>query len=175
MSMTLTDRMTRGTYLFDNGDDRPGVICLSYTWADDSLKWLPLSIEERVEVMFQSLKEIYPKVDIRKHMISNPLTISWENEPYFMGAFKANLPGHYRYQRRLYTHFMQNRLDSPYRGIFLAGDDVSWTAGWAEGAVTTALNAVWGVMNHFGGETDLNNPGPGDKFHEIAPLDLPDT
>ena len=25
---------------------------------------------------------------------------------------------------------------------FLAGDDVSWTAGWAEGAVTTALNAV---------------------------------
>jgi tryptophan 2-monooxygenase len=24
MSMTLTDRLTRGTYLFDNGDDKPG-------------------------------------------------------------------------------------------------------------------------------------------------------
>ncbi|PZS21210.1 MAG: amine oxidase, partial [Pseudonocardiales bacterium] len=32
MSMTLTDRLTRGTYLFDNGPDRPGVICLTYSW-----------------------------------------------------------------------------------------------------------------------------------------------
>ena len=36
------------------------------------------------------------------------MTVSWETEPYFMGAFKANLPGHYRYQRRLFTHFMQD-------------------------------------------------------------------
>ena len=46
--------------------------------------------------------------------------------------------------------------------MFLAGDDVSWTAGWAEGAVQTALNAVWGVMHHFGGATHPDNPGPGD-------------
>ena len=29
MSMTLTDRLTRGTYLFDNGPGLPGVICLT--------------------------------------------------------------------------------------------------------------------------------------------------
>jgi monoamine oxidase len=174
MSMTLTDRMTRGTYLLDSGPDRPAVICLSYTWCDDALKWLPLSTEERLEVMLGSLREIYPRVDIRRHMIANPVTLSWEAEPYFMGAFKANLPGHYRYQRRLYTHFMQEQLAEPYRGLFLAGDDVSWTAGWAEGAVHTAVNAVWGVMRHFGGRTDPANPGPGDVFDEIAPLELPD-
>ena len=101
--MTLTDRLPRATYLLDDGPDRPAVICLSYTWCDDSLKWLPLSANERMEVMLKSLSEIYPKVDIRKHIIGNPVTVSWENEPYFMGAFKANLPGHYRYQRRLFT------------------------------------------------------------------------
>ncbi|MFE7567824.1 flavin monoamine oxidase family protein [Streptomyces sp. NPDC057539] len=174
MSMTLTDRMTRGTYLLDNGPDRPAVICLSYTWCDDSLKWLPLSAEERMEVMLNSLREIYPKVDIRKHLIGSPVTVSWENEPYFMGAFKANLPGHYRYQRRLFTHFMQDRLPADKRGIFLAGDDISWTAGWAEGAVQTALNAVWGVMTHFGGATDATNPGPGDLYDELAPVELPE-
>ncbi|MFI0217090.1 flavin monoamine oxidase family protein [Streptomyces lydicus] len=174
MSMTLTDRMTRGTYLLDNGPDRPAVICLSYTWCDDSLKWLPLDANERMEVMLKSLSEIYPKVDIRKHIIGNPVTVSWENEPYFMGAFKANLPGHYRYQRRLFTHFMQDRLPEDKRGIFLAGDDISWTAGWAEGAVQTALNAVWGVMHHFGGATDATNPGPGDVYDEIAPVELPE-
>jgi tryptophan 2-monooxygenase len=174
MSMTLTDRMTRGTYLLDDGPDRPAVICLSYTWCDDSLKWLPLSANERMEVMLKSLSEIYPKVDIRKHIIGNPVTVSWENEPYFMGAFKANLPGHYRYQRRLFTHFMQDRLPGDKRGVFLAGDDISWTAGWAEGAVQTALNAVWGVMHHLGGETDAANPGPGDVYDEIAPVELPE-
>ncbi|MEU6173349.1 NAD(P)/FAD-dependent oxidoreductase [Streptantibioticus parmotrematis] len=174
MSMTLTDRMTRGTYLLDDGPDKPAVICLSYTWCDDSLKWLPLSPNERLEVMLKSLGEIYPKVDIRKHIIGNPVTISWEDEPYFMGAFKANLPGHYRYQRRLFTHFMQDRLPQDKRGIFLAGDDISWTAGWAEGAVQTALNAVWGVMHHLGGATDPSNPGPGDVYDEIAPVELPE-
>ncbi|MEU2207563.1 NAD(P)/FAD-dependent oxidoreductase [Streptomyces hygroscopicus] len=174
MSMTLTDRMTRGTYLLDNGPDRPAVICLSYTWCDDSLKWLPLSANERMEVMLKSLSEIYPHVDIRKHIIGSPVTVSWENEPYFMGAFKANLPGHYRYQRRLFTHFMQDRLPADKRGVFLAGDDISWTAGWAEGAVQTALNAVWGVMHRFGGSTDPKNPGPGDVYDEIAPVELPE-
>ena len=175
MSMTLTDRMPRGTYLIDHGEDRPGVICLSYTWTDDSLKWLPLSVEQRVEVQMQSLRQVYPKLDLRRHMIANPLTVSWESEPWFMGAFKGNLPGHYRYQRRVFTHFMQDRLAERHRGIFLAGDDVSWTAGWAEGAVQTALNAVWGVMTHFGGGTHRDNPGPGDRFDALAPVELPET
>jgi monoamine oxidase len=174
LSMTLTDRMTRGTYLLDDSPDGPAVICLSYTWSDDSLKWLPLSTDERLEVMLASLTAIYPTVDIRKHIIANPLTISWEDEPWFMGAFKANLPGHYRYQERLFTHFIQDRLPERHRGLFLAGDDVSWTAGWAEGAVQTALNAVWGVMHQFGGSTDPANPGPGDVFARIAPLELAD-
>lgn len=172
MSMTLTDRMPRGVYLLDDGPDRPGVMCLSYTWVDDSMKFVPLSREERLDVVLASLAEIYPGVDIRSHIVGTPLTVSWETEPYFMGAFKANLPGQYRYQRRLYTHFMQEGFAAGQRGLFLAGDDVSWTAGWAEGAVTTALNAVWGVMKHFGGATDPGNPGPGDVFEEIAPPKL---
>ena len=42
LSMTLTDRLNRATYLLDNGPDQPAVILLSYTWNDDALKWLPL-------------------------------------------------------------------------------------------------------------------------------------
>ncbi|WP_240979907.1 NAD(P)/FAD-dependent oxidoreductase [Streptomyces sp. HNM0574] len=174
MSMTLTDRMTRGTYLLDDGPDKPAVICLSYTWCDDSIKWLPLDANERMEVMLRSLGEIYPKADIRSHIIGSPVTVSWESEPWFTGAFKANLPGHYRYQRRLFTHFMQDTLPEDRRGLFLAGDDISWTAGWAEGAVQTALNAVWGVMHHLGGSTDPVNPGPGDRYEELAPVELPE-
>lgn len=170
MSMTLTDRMPRGVYLFDEGPERPGVACLSYTWNDDSLKVATLTDGQRLEVLLARLSEIYPDLDLRAHIAGPPITVTWETEPHFMGAFKANLPGQYRYQRRLFTQFVQDGLPAAQRGFFLAGDDVSWTAGFAEGAVTTALNAVWGVVQHLGGASHPGNPGPGDVFDQIAPI-----
>ena len=174
MSMTLTDRLTRGTYLFDNGPGRPGVICLSYSWMSDALKMLPLPVDRRVRLALDALRKIYPGVDIEAHIIGDPITVSWEADPNFLGAFKGALPGHYRYNHRMYCHFVQDKLPPAERGIFLAGDDISWTPGWVEGAVQTALNAVWGIMHHLGGRTAAGNPGPGDRFADLAPLDLGD-
>lgn len=170
MSMTLTDRLPRGVYLFDDGPDQPGVMCLSYTWNDDSLKVATLTAEERLDVVLASLAQIYPDVDIRSHIIAPPVAVTWETEPNFMGAFKSSLPGQYRYQRALFTNFMQDGFDAKHRGFLMAGDDISWLGGFAENAVETALNAVWGVMRHLGGATHPDNPGPGDLFDELAPV-----
>jgi tryptophan 2-monooxygenase len=174
MSMTLTDRITRGTYLFDNGPGKPAVICLSYSWMTDAMKVLPLDAGQRVRLMLKALREIYPGVDIASHIIGDPITVSWENDPNFLGAFKGALPGHYRYNRRMFCHFIQRDMPPDQRGLFLAGDGISFTPAWAEGAVQTALNAVWGVLHQLGGETPADNPGPGDLFDAIAPIALPD-
>ncbi|NBX21804.1 MAG: amine oxidase, partial [Betaproteobacteria bacterium] len=174
MSMTLTDRLTRGTYLFDNGPDKPAVICLSYAWMGDALKMLPQTPEKRVKLALQALKKIYPKVDIASHIIGDPICVSWEADPYFLGAFKGALPGHYRYNQRMYAHFKQDGLPPEQRGIFIAGDDVSWTPAWVEGAVQTSLNAVWGIVQHLGGHTYATNPGPGDVFDTLGPIALPE-
>src|SRR3990167_5090226 len=174
MIMTLTDRLTRGTYLFDNGPDQPAVICLSYAWMGDALKMLPQSPEKRVKLALQALKKIYPKVDIASHIIGDPICVSWEADPYFLGAFKGALPGHYRYNQRMYAHFMQDTFPAEHKGLFIAGDDVSWTPAWAEGAVQTSLNAVWGIVHHLGGHTPASNPGPGDVFATLGPMALPD-
>ena len=174
MSMTLTDRLTRGTYLFDLGPDKPGVMCLTYSWMSDALKMLPQPIERRVQLALSSLEKIYPGVDIRSHIIGDPITVSWETDPNFLGAFKGALPGHYRYNYRMYGHFIQNQMPPHQRGVFLAGDDVSWTPAWVEGAVQTALNAVWGVMTELGGHCHKDNPGPGDHYGEHGPIALSD-
>ncbi|MEM6973053.1 MAG: NAD(P)/FAD-dependent oxidoreductase [Pseudomonadota bacterium] len=174
MSMTLTDRLTRGTYLIDNGPGRPAVICLSYSWMTDALKVLPLPVERRVALALDALAKIYPGVDIAGHIIGEPITVSWESDPSFLGAFKGALPGHYRYNRRMFCHFMQDDLAPAARGLYLAGDDIGFMPGWVEGAIQTGLNAVWGIMHQFGGETPPGNPGPGDRFAELAPLALPD-
>jgi lysine 2-monooxygenase len=174
MSMTLTDRLTRGTYLFDNGAGQPGVICLTYSWMSDALKMLPEPVDRRVRLALGALAKIYPDVDIASHIIGDPITVSWEADRHFLGAFKGALPGHYRYNQRMYAHFMQDDIPEEHRGIFIAGDDVSWTPAWVEGAVQTSLNAVWGVMHHLGGATHPANPGPGDVFPDLQPLVLPD-
>lgn len=174
LSMTLTDRLTRGTYFFDNGPDRPAVICLSYSWMTDALKVLPLSPERRVELALAALDKVYPGIDIRSHIRGNPICVSWESDENFLGAFKGALPGHYRYNHRMYGHFMQADMPEAQRGIFLAGDGISWTPAWVEGAVQTALNAVWGVMTHLGGASDAANPGPGDLWPVIGPVRLAD-
>ncbi|MCL5776016.1 FAD-dependent oxidoreductase [Limibaculum sp. FT325] len=174
MSMTLTDRMTRGTYLFETGPDQPGVICLTYSWMSDALKMLPLPVERRVELALSALEKIYPGVDIRGHIVGDPITVSWEADPHFLGAFKGALPGHYRYNHRMFGHFVQGALPPDERGLFLAGDDISWTPAWVEGAVQTALNAVWGVVRHMGGDSVPGNPGPGDLWAERGPVALPE-
>lgn len=174
MSMTLTDRNTRGTYLFDNGPDMPAVICLSYAWQSDAMKVLAMSATERAALAIDTLETIYPNADLCSHVIGEPITVSWEADPLFLGAFKGAQPGHYRYNRRMYGYFMQDDLPAHQQGLFLAGDDTSWTPGWAEGAIQTALNSVWGILNHFGGKTAPSNPGPGDLWAERAPLDLGD-
>lgn len=104
MSMTLTDRLTRGTYLFDNGEGRPGVICLTYSWMSDALKMLPFPVERRVELALSALERIYPDLPLRRHILGDPITVSWESDPNFLGAFKGALPGHYRYNHRMYRH-----------------------------------------------------------------------
>jgi tryptophan 2-monooxygenase len=174
LGMTLTDRLTRGTYLFDNGPDKPGVICLSYAWMGDALKMLPHPTEKRVQLALSALRQIYPDVDIARHIRGDPISVSWEADPHFLGAFKGALPGHYRYNHRMYSHFMQDKFPPAERGIFIAGDDVSWTPAWVEGAVQTALNAVWGIVHHLGGRSHPANPGPGERFHAIGPMALPD-
>lgn len=174
LAMTLTDRNTRGTYLFDNGPDQPAVICLSYAWEADAAKVLTMSAHHRARLAIETLEKIYPDTDLASHVIGEPITVSWESDPDFLGAFKGSLPGHYRYNRRMYSHFMQDEFPAAQRGVFLAGDDVSWTPGWAEGAVQTALNAVWGIVHHFGGSTAATNPGPGDIWTERAPVERPD-
>ena len=174
MSMTLTDRNTRGTYLIDNGPDKPAVILLSYAWQSDAMKVLPMSADQRAELAIDTLERIYPRAKLRAHIVGDPITVSWESDPNFLGAFKGALPGHYRYNRRMHSHFLQDGFPAEQRGLFLAGDDVSWTPGWAEGAVHTALNAVWGIMRHFGGASPASNPGPGDRYGEIGPVELTD-
>jgi|GEM_PF-1066831 len=156
-------------------------IFLSYTWNDDSLKFLgdpnvPAEAATHADMCRQVLHSIYPGLKLEDYLVpaaDSQVEIHWENEPYYLGAFKMNLPGDYERQRRLFSQFMSGvGTDEPDRFI-LAGDDVSWVAGWVEGAISTAINAVNKVAVAFGGGDVDGNPGPISSWETLKPVELP--
>jgi monoamine oxidase len=136
----ITDEITRGTYFFDFEDSESGVICLSYTWEDSSQKFLAMSPEQQVEQCLKTLERVLGADRIRSQ-VEEFFTISWEQTPHYHGAFRLDYPGQYENHAIL---FRQNQAADPARdrGVYLAGDSVSFSGGWVEGALQTGIQAA---------------------------------
>jgi monoamine oxidase len=141
----ITDEITRGTYFFDFEDSESGVICLSYTWEDSSQKFLAMSPEQQVDICLRTLEKAMGS-DLIRSQIEEIFTISWEQTPYYHGAFRLASPGQYADQVILHR---QNQAADPAwdSGVYLAGDSVSFSGGWVEGALQTGIQAAAGAVN----------------------------
>ncbi|WP_187366709.1 flavin monoamine oxidase family protein [Nocardioides dongxiaopingii] len=166
----LTDRYPRAVYLFGQSPEGPGTVCLSYTWNDDADVFRGMDAEARAEACLRYLDGVLPGHAVREHRRGPAVAVTWDEQEGCADAFSQNLPGQYDLQRGLYCDFVRPR--PPGLGFYVAGDDVSWTGGFAGGAIATALNAVWGVARDLGGSSPPSNPGPGDRFAELAPVEL---
>ncbi len=136
----ITDEITRGTYFFNFEDSESGVICLSYTWEDSSQKFLAVSPEQQVNICLKTLDRVIGS-DLIRSQVEEIVTISWEQTPHYHGAFRLAYPGQYRDQVILSR---QNQAADPAwnRGVYLAGDSVSFCGGWLEGALQTGIQAA---------------------------------
>jgi tryptophan 2-monooxygenase len=141
----ITDEITRGTYFFDFEGTESGVVCLSYTWEDSSQKFLAMSPEQQVDTCLRTLERVTGSDRIRSQ-VEEIFTISWEQTPYYHGAFRLASPGQYADQVILSR---QNRVADPVwdSGVYLAGDSVSFSGGWVEGALQTGVQAALSAVN----------------------------
>ncbi len=65
-------------------------------------------------------------------------------EPHFAGAFKLSQPGQDEYVLQMFFDYQKCKNTTRDTGVYIAGDCISWTSGWVEGALTTGLNAAAG-------------------------------
>lgn len=170
-----TDKLVRGVYFLDyspGNPANPGVVILSYTWEDDSVKLLGLQDPQAlVTRLLQDVALINPNyasqiVPINGDYSTYVKVIAWENEPYQYGAFKFNFPGDDILTQGLYYNYLlvNNPSTDPY--LYFAGESYSFHGGWTEGAITTGLNAATAVIKSLGGTllispNPLTDPGPG--------------
>lgn len=155
-----TDELFFGMYTLDYPQIDNGVVLLSYTWADNSTRLLALNAQERLEHFKSIAEKVNP--DFAKHLVpvtpKDILMVDWQNTPFQNGAFKLNYPGQEPYCRDAYFQFQTANYPRLDTGVYLAGDAVSWSGGWIEGALQTGINAATAVLKRFGGRFSMKSP-----------------
>lgn len=162
----LTDDLPRGIYFLDYPHTDCGVICLSYTWGDDALKISGVDPKERLKIFKQVVGSIVSGIEDDLVPLNDEiLCIDWVNEKYQHGAFKLLVPGGDEKQKQLYFQF-QSVLTPEDKGIYLAGDSISWSGGWVEGALYTAINGVYSIAKRLGARCQEGTPLQQDSLYE---------
>lgn len=158
-SFILTDDVTRLSCFLDYPLTKYGVICLSYAWGMAATKLHAVDPKDRVKIFKRALTAIYPELD--KYLVplnDEVLNVDWINVKYQNGAFKIFTPGYDACQNDLYFQFLSSLKPEDDKGVYLAGDSVSWSGGWVEGALYTSLNAVYAVAKHLGAKIPKDSP-----------------
>lgn len=162
----LTDTLAKGVYCLDYQPENPdghGVVLISYTWEDDSHKLFTLKdkrarlnriVEELSVNAPEFARHLTPMSDDSNYI----LEYDWLTDATALGAFKLNYPGDDHYSESLFFQFQSALSTETDRGLYLAGCSCSFTGGWAEGAIQTAINAACATLYSLGGTLLTRNP-----------------
>jgi monoamine oxidase len=150
---TLTDQPPRQMYTFDSSDwgdenaTKSGAICLSYSWADSSIRYNALNDEQRVRLGLDAIENMAfygpgLRSKIEKEM-TEVLSICWEDQYGYSGGWRMANPGQ---AEDVYAMHAQCLGQPPKwnNGLYLAGEALSWygLSGWIDGAIKTGLQAA---------------------------------
>lgn len=154
-----TDELPRGLYCLDYPQTDNGVVLISYTWGDDSTKLLAASPAERFATFRGVIEAIDPPFAAQLEPLNGEIVnIDWEATPHYFGAFKLDSPGQEPDVQTAYYQFLDALNPAADKGIYLAGDSVSYAGGWTEGALQTGLNAATAAAKRLGAELPANSP-----------------
>ncbi|HKR11537.1 MAG TPA: NAD(P)/FAD-dependent oxidoreductase [Pyrinomonadaceae bacterium] len=154
-----TDELPRGVFCLDYPTTQNGIVLISYTWGDDSSKLLGLDVPARFETFKNILNIINPQFAQFLVPLNNEiLNVDWQAEPYYFGGYKLQNPGQEPYIKAANYQFLDVLNPSVDTGIYLAGDGVSWSGGWTEGALQTGLNAACAAAQRIGGTVVADSP-----------------
>lgn len=112
-----------------------------------------------------SILEPVVKVAIRNvhHMDSSKMFIRtqtkfWKVDPTIPQNIQMDELPRGVYSYALYYQFLSVLDPAHDRGVYLAGDSVSWSGGWIEGALQTGINAACAAAKRIGASMRPHSP-----------------
>lgn len=124
-----------------NSYDEPGVLLASYNLNQDAIRISGLNDKERIEVIKRQIEIIHGlKNGFLDSVVEDYKTVNWNNEEGSLGGFCYYMPE----QQNLFAYAMEK---SEYNNrIFFAGEHISLTHGWIEGAVSTGMKSANNIV-----------------------------
>lgn len=156
-----TDELPRGIYCLDYPHTKQGVVIISYTWGDDSSKLTAVEPVARFSLFREIITRIHPafgKQLVPANGNADILNVDWGDSLHYYGAFKLQLPGQERLIHAAYYQFQSVLDPDADKGLYFAGDSVSWSGGWVEGALHTGINAACAAAKHLGATLRDDSP-----------------
>lgn len=154
----FTDDLPRMMCFLNYPHTQHGVVLLSYTVGRDSMKLHMVDPKDRVKMYKRTLESISSEINnFIVPLNDEVINIDWIDVKYQNGAFKLSIPGADSKQQKLYYQFL-SCLSPVDKGVYLAGDSISWSGGWIEGALYTGLNSVYAVAKRL--EADIPKMSP---------------
>ncbi|XP_053376961.1 L-amino acid oxidase-like [Mercenaria mercenaria] len=118
------------------GDDERGLL-LVYTWQANALKYGSQPKDMAICSAVHDISKINPEI---KHEFEVGTVQAWYSDPTSEGAF-ANLKP-YEYIDHM------NSLTKPTDTVYLAGEALSWSNGWIQGAIFSGLMQAYCFQSH---------------------------
>ena len=109
-------------------------ILMCYTWKSEALSLAALGPEVAIHEAVRQLEEIHPQV---KEKYEVGVVQAWSNDT--VGAFTMLRPHQFSNVRELIVY--------PVLNMFFAGDGISLTTGWIQGALESGLQAAYQFYN----------------------------
>lgn len=107
-------------------------ILMCYTWKNEALLFGSQSSEDAIFEAVREVEEIHPNV---REYFEVGAVEAWYNEPSAQGAFALLKPMQYLAIELL--------MDNPHLSVYFAGEALSTTNGWIQGALVSGLRAAF--------------------------------
>lgn len=112
-------------------------ILVSYTWEQDALIFGSQTKSEAIESAVREVSKIHPEISKQFEV---GMVQAWFSDDAAQGAYACLLP--FQYNEGMKT------LMTPDHPIYLAGEAMSYTNGWIQGAIESGLNAAYHLYSN---------------------------
>jgi monoamine oxidase len=116
----------------------PGVLLASYSWGQTARRLGALKLRDQESIVRRGLNVLHPQLVAQPQVLSEWRSWSWDAHKWAGGAFSWFEPGQ---QSALHRHLLKDE-----GRVLLAGEHMSLTHTWMQGALESALTAVSSLL-----------------------------
>lgn len=117
----------------------PSLFLASYTWGQLARRIASVPERQLDDVIRQELGRVHPQVVAEPSLYQTEIRWAWDQQPLYAGAYAFFMPGEH-------TRFYE-ALVEPDGRVLLAGEHVSHTHSWIQGAFESAVRAMGHLLD----------------------------